>query len=52
MLDIEGKTKDNVKSCLEVKRLGIGNDLHTLELTNGRLLLPSISYIITNKEKC
>ena len=51
LLNIDGKTKDNLKSRLDLKKLGIRNELHPEELPNGKFLLPPACYTMSNREK-
>lgn len=51
LLNMEGKSKDNLKSRLDLQRLGIRRELHPQELPNGKFLLPPACYTMSNGEK-
>ncbi|WVZ58442.1 hypothetical protein U9M48_008718 [Paspalum notatum var. saurae] len=50
LLDIEGKTKDNVKARLDMQHLGIRKDQHPL-VQNGKYSLPPSKYSLGKEEK-
>ena len=51
LLNIEGKSKDNLKARLDLKKIGIRSDLHPIELPNGKRHLPPTCYTMSSKEK-
>ena len=44
-------TKDNLKSCLDIKEMGIRSDQYLVNLDNGKMLLPSAYYTLSPLEK-
>ena len=51
LLNIEGKSKDNLKAQLDLKKIGKRSGLHPIELPNGRMHLPPACYTMSSKEK-
>ncbi|CAN0898935.1 hypothetical protein LINGRAHAP2_LOCUS19988 [Linum grandiflorum] len=51
LLDVDGKSKDNLKSRLDLQEMGIRKDLHPVELPNGKMRLPPASYTKSRTEK-
>jgi hypothetical protein len=51
LLYISGKSKDNLNACLELQSLGIGSDLHPLELEDNQLYLPPAPYSMSPTKK-
>ncbi|XP_039134228.1 uncharacterized protein LOC120271620 [Dioscorea cayenensis subsp. rotundata] len=51
LLNVEGKSKDNLKSRKDLVDMGIRCELHPEYLPNGRTRLPPASYSMTKKEK-
>jgi hypothetical protein len=51
LLDIAGKTKDELHACKDLQALGIRVELHLKERPNGKVYLPPASYTLTNEEK-
>lgn len=50
LLKVEGKTKDNVNTCLDLKDMGIRKELHPREDGN-KLFLPPTQYTLSTDEK-
>ena len=50
LLNIEGKSKDNLKARLDLKKIGVRSGLHPIELPNGRMHLPPAFYTMSSKE--
>ena len=50
LLNIEGKTKDNLNSCLDLQDMGIRKKLHPIEMGN-KFILPTACYLLTVDEK-
>ena len=51
LLNIEGKSKDNLKARLDLKTIGIRSGLYPIELPNRRMHLPPTCYTMSSKEK-
>ncbi|XP_042472526.1 uncharacterized protein LOC122055220 [Zingiber officinale] len=51
LLNMEGKTKDNIKSRLDLQEIGIRSALHPIEKGSGRVYLPPACYSMGKKEK-
>ena len=51
LLNLDGKTKDNMKARLDLKELGIRSELHPIMLANDRNYLPPASYTMSAQEK-
>ncbi|CAN0918292.1 hypothetical protein LINGRAHAP2_LOCUS30786 [Linum grandiflorum] len=51
ILDIDGKSKDNLKARLDLQEMGIRSDLHPIEVSNGRFLMPFACYTMSQAEK-
>lgn len=51
LLNINGRTKDNLKSRLDLKEIGIRHDLHPKLHPNKRTHLPPAIYTMTTQEK-
>ena len=51
LLDIKGKTKDGLKSRMDLVNQGIRPDLHPELPQNGKVQIPGTSYNLTNDEK-
>ncbi|XP_039119156.1 uncharacterized protein LOC120255387 [Dioscorea cayenensis subsp. rotundata] len=51
ILDIDGKSKDNMKSRIDMAEMGIRHELHLEYLPNGRTRLPPASFTMTKREK-
>ncbi|XVE92524.1 hypothetical protein REPUB_Repub01dG0104600 [Reevesia pubescens] len=51
LLNIDGKSKDNLKSRLDLKKLGLRSDLHPVELSKEKFLLPAACYTMSPTEK-
>ena len=47
---IDGKSKDNMNSCLDLQAMGIRDQLHLIEKGN-RVILPATCYSLTSNEK-
>ena len=50
LLSIDGKSKDNMNSCLDLQAMGIRDQLHPIERGN-RVILPAACYSLTSNEK-
>lgn len=50
LMNIQGKSKDNLNSRLDLKTLGIKEDLHLIEKED-KVLLPIAIYTLSNDEK-
>ncbi|XP_039117808.1 uncharacterized protein LOC120253541 [Dioscorea cayenensis subsp. rotundata] len=51
LLNVEGKSKDNLKSGLDLVDMGIRRELHPEYLPNGRTRLPPASFFNDNKRE-
>ncbi|CAN0904463.1 hypothetical protein LINGRAHAP2_LOCUS23106, partial [Linum grandiflorum] len=51
LLDMDGKSKDNLKARKDLEEMGIRSDLHPIEQPNGKMLLPAASYTMSQAEK-
>ena len=51
LLNIDGKTKDNMKARLDLKELNIRQELHPKMLANDRIYLPPACYTMSAREK-
>ena len=51
LLNIDGKSIDNLKACLDLKEMGIRHELHPKELANGEVYIPPVCYAMFNREK-
>ena len=47
LLGLEGKSKDNANSRLDIQALGIMGDLHPVEVEEGKLYIPPAQYTLT-----
>lgn len=50
LLGIEGKAKDTLQSCLDLKELNIRHSLHPVE-DNGKTYIPPAYFTLSKKEK-
>ena len=50
LLSIDGKSKGNMNSCLDMQAMGIRDQLHPIERGN-RVILPTACYSLTSNEK-
>ena len=50
IMNVKGKTKDNLKSRLDLKSMGIRPELHPI-VQGDKVLLPSASYVFVSKGK-
>ena len=50
LLGIEGKTKDTLQSCLDLKDLNIRDKLHPVE-GRGKVYIPPACFTLSKKEK-
>ncbi|XP_058111729.1 uncharacterized protein LOC131255051 [Magnolia sinica] len=50
LLNIDGKTKDNVKSRLDLQKIKIRRTLHPKQRPSGKTYLPPACFIMANKE--
>ncbi|XP_052171518.1 uncharacterized protein LOC127787497 [Diospyros lotus] len=50
IMNVKGKTKDNLKSRLDLKSMGIRPELHPI-VQGDKVLLPLASYVLSPKEK-
>ena len=50
LLIINGKSKDNFNSCLDLLAMGIRDQLHPIQRGN-RVILPDACYSLTSNEK-
>ena len=50
LLNINGKSKDNMNSRLDLQAMGIRDQLHPIERGN-RVILPAACYSLTSNEK-
>ena len=51
LLNLDGKTKDDMKARLDLKELGIQQELYPKILANDRIYLPPACYIMSAREK-
>jgi hypothetical protein len=51
LLDITDKTKDGLNARKDLQVLGIREELHAQERSNGKVYLSPTSYTLTNEEK-
>ncbi|XP_038972262.1 uncharacterized protein LOC120104718 [Phoenix dactylifera] len=51
MLNLEGKTKDNLKARLDLKDMGIRQELHLKEQPNDKYFIPPACYTMSTTEK-
>ncbi|CAN1294319.1 hypothetical protein LINPERPRIM_LOCUS22409 [Linum perenne] len=51
LLDIDGKSKDNLKARLDLQEIGIRSDLHPIEVSTGKFLMPAACYTMSRPEK-
>ncbi|XP_042465731.1 uncharacterized protein LOC122048202 [Zingiber officinale] len=51
LLNIEGKSKDNLKSRLDLQEMGIRSSLHPIEKGSNKVYLPPASFSMGKKEK-
>ncbi|XP_073036927.1 uncharacterized protein [Primulina eburnea] len=51
LLNIEGKTKDNIKSRLDLQEIGIRSALHPIEKGSSRVYMPPACYSMGKNEK-
>jgi hypothetical protein len=51
LLDITDKTKDGLNARKDLQVLGIREELHAQERSNGKVYLSPASYTLTNEEK-
>ena len=51
ILNVDGKSKDNLKSIFDLAYMDIHRELHPRYLPNGRTRVPPASYLVTKKEK-
>ncbi|XP_039118701.1 uncharacterized protein LOC120254719 [Dioscorea cayenensis subsp. rotundata] len=51
ILNVDGKSKDNLKSRLDLVEMGIRRELHPEYLSNGNTRLPPASFSMSNAEK-
>ena len=50
-LNLDGKSKDNMKARLDLKEMGIRQELHPKMLANDRIYLPPACYTMSVREK-
>ena len=50
LMNIKGKTKDNLRSCLDLKGIGIREELHPIS-HGKKVLLPCECYTLSTDEK-
>ena len=50
LLSIDGKSKDNFNSCLDLLAMGIRDQIHPIQRGN-KVILPAACYSLTSKEK-
>lgn len=53
LLDIDGKTKDHLKSRRDLKEMGIRKELHPVQIEGGsnRFYMPQASFVMDKKER-
>ena len=51
ILNLDGKTKDNMKARLDLKEMGIRHELHPQVLANDRTYIPHAYYTMSSREK-
>lgn len=51
MLDVKGKTKDNIKSRQDLEKYCNRPELHITRLENGKISVPKACYTLTIKQK-
>jgi hypothetical protein len=51
LLDVKGKAKEGLNSCMYLVNLGIRKELHHVPLANGKYHLPAYSYNLNPNEK-
>jgi hypothetical protein len=51
LLDMNGKTKDNLKACKDLHKMGLRLELHLITKDNGRTYMPAACYTMSNVDK-
>ncbi|KAH1056731.1 hypothetical protein J1N35_034796 [Gossypium stocksii] len=51
ILNIDGKSKNNLQSRLDLVDMGIRRDLHPQLLSNGKYRLPPLIFVMSKEEK-
>ncbi len=51
ILDIKGKTKDNINARLDLEEMGLRSDLHPVRSNPNKPLLPPACFTMSNKQK-
>lgn len=51
LLEMDGKSKDNYKSRLDLKAMGIRPDLHPISKDSGKVYLPPASFTMSRSER-
>ncbi|XP_057803224.1 uncharacterized protein LOC131018523 [Salvia miltiorrhiza] len=51
LLGLDGKSKDNLKSRLDLEAMGIRPDLHPISKEPGKVYLPAAAFTMSRKEK-
>lgn len=51
LLEMDSKSKDNHKSRLDLKEMGIRPDLHPIHMDSGKVYLPAASFTMNRKER-
>jgi hypothetical protein len=51
LLDMPRKSKDGLKSCIDLVQFELRSELHPISRANGKYFLPPASYTLTVKEK-
>jgi hypothetical protein len=51
LLDMTGKTKDNLKACQDLRKIGLRSELHPFTVDNNKTYMPVACFTMTKKEK-
>ena len=50
LLNLDGKTKDNLKACQDLKDMGIKSELHLKKVGNDKIRMPHACYYMNASE--
>ena len=51
LLDMKGKTKDNLKASKDLRKMGLRPELHPITKANGRTYMPTTCHTMSNVDK-
>ena len=51
LLDMKGKTKDNLKARNDLRKMGLRPKLHPITKNNGRTYMPAVCHTLSNVDK-